>query len=405
MTSDEEYYLAATREAEGQDRNEALWAKSIALCEGDKEKAKYKYINLRVEQLKNSPPSEPKKPEPVFTKKVIDEFSLAYMPVSEFAKIKEIPEKKIIEMIRDGFYMGQVKDGNWFVNRQEVKKEDIRVDKNRTPKSKPTKTEYVPVEEFAEYKGMTSEKVIQMIKDGFYVGRVMDEKWYVSFSEVEGLNRNLTDSSDIYNWIKWALYAQVGISIVAIISGMMEYELLSNFKSGSFASEASAIAAAESNDSRQRVIGVIQFLVFIISGIIILKWIYRANLNARKMGAADMLFTPGWSIGWYFVPIANLWKPYQAMKEIWKASKNPQNWKTESVSSLLPWWWFIWIVSNLIANASCKVVMRAMRAEELDQLIMANVVTLFSKIAGIVLSLVFLSIVKQIYDYQIAGKK
>jgi hypothetical protein len=401
MKSDEEYYLAATREAEGQDRNVALWAKSIALCEGDNEKAKYKYINLRVEQLKNSSPSEPIKPEPIFTKKVIDEFSLAHMPVSEFARIKGIPEKKIIEMIRDGFYMGQIRDGSWFVNRQEVKKEDIRVDKNRTPTPKQTKNEYVPVEEFAEHKGMTSEKVIQMIKDGLYVGRIIDEKWHVSFSEIEGHTQNAADSSDVFSWTKWALYAQVGISIVAIISGMMEYELLSNFKSGNFVSESSAIAAAESNDSRQDAVGIIQFLVFIISGIIILKWIYRANLNARKMGAENMLFTPGWSIGWYFVPIANLWKPYQAMKEIWMATKNPQNWKTVSVSSLLPWWWFIWIVSNLIANASFKL---AMKAEELNQLIMANIVTLASDVAGIVLSLIFLSIVKQIYEYQDAGK-
>lgn len=401
MTSDEEHYLTATKEAEGQERNEALWAKSIALCEGDQEKAKYKYIKLRVEQLKNTPPSEPKKPEPVFTKKVLDEFSSAYMPVSEFAKIKGITEKKIIEMIRDGFYMGQVKNGNWFVSRQEVKAEDIRVVKNRTSKPKPTQTEYVPVEEFAEYKGMTSEKVIQMIKDGFYVGRIMDEKWYVSFSELDGQNQNATNSSDIFNWAKWALYAQIGISIIAIISGFMEYELLTNFKSGNFVSEASAVAAAESNDTRQGAVGVIQFLVFIISGIIILKWIYRANLNARNKGAADMQFTPGWSIGWYFLPIANLWKPYQAMKEIWKASKNPESWKTESVSSLLPWWWFVWIISNLITNASFKL---AMKAEELNQLIMANVVTIASDVAGIVLSFVFLSIVKQIYKYQNAGK-
>lgn len=401
MTSDEEHYLTATKETEGQDRNEALWAKSIALCEGDQEKAKYKYINLRVEQLKNTPSSEPKKPEPVFTKKVLYEFSSAYMPVSEFAKIKGITEKKIIEMIRDGFYMGQVKDGNWFVNRQEVKEEDIRVVKKRTSKPKPTQTEYVPVEEFSEYKGMTSEKVIQMIKDGFYVGRIMDEKWYVSFSELDGHNQNATNSSDIFNWAKWALYAQIGISTVAIISGFMEYELLANFKSGNFVSEASAVAAAESNDSRQGTVGVIQFLVFVISGIIILKWIYRANLNARNMGAADMQFSPGWSIGWYFVPIANLWKPYQAMKEIWKASKNPKSWKTESVSSLLAWWWFVWIVSNLIANASFKL---AMKAEELNQLIMANVVTIASDVAGIVLSFVFLSIVKQIYEYQNTGK-
>lgn len=66
MLSEEEYYLTATKEAEGEERNEALWAKSLALCEGDKEKAKYKYIHLRVEQLKNVLPnhSAPKNPEP-----------------------------------------------------------------------------------------------------------------------------------------------------------------------------------------------------------------------------------------------------------------------------------------------------------------------------------------------------
>lgn len=55
--SDQEYYLTATKETESEGRNEALWAKSMALCEGNEEKAKYKYIRLRVEQLNGSHPS------------------------------------------------------------------------------------------------------------------------------------------------------------------------------------------------------------------------------------------------------------------------------------------------------------------------------------------------------------
>jgi hypothetical protein len=55
--SDEEYYLTATKETESEGRNEALWDKSMALCEGNEEKAKYKYIRLRVEQLNGSHPS------------------------------------------------------------------------------------------------------------------------------------------------------------------------------------------------------------------------------------------------------------------------------------------------------------------------------------------------------------
>ena len=52
MTGDEQLYLDATNEVEGNSRNPALWAKVMALSEGDETKAKYKYINLRVESFR-----------------------------------------------------------------------------------------------------------------------------------------------------------------------------------------------------------------------------------------------------------------------------------------------------------------------------------------------------------------
>ena len=48
---DEEFYLTATKEAEGKDRDEALWAKCMAISEGDEKKAKYGYIKKRVSIL------------------------------------------------------------------------------------------------------------------------------------------------------------------------------------------------------------------------------------------------------------------------------------------------------------------------------------------------------------------
>jgi len=49
---DAEFYLTATKEVESKDRDEALWAKYMAINEGDEKKAKYSYINRRVEVLK-----------------------------------------------------------------------------------------------------------------------------------------------------------------------------------------------------------------------------------------------------------------------------------------------------------------------------------------------------------------
>jgi len=48
---DSKFFLQATQEVEDNNQNSAIWAKAMALCEGDKNKAKYEYINLRAQNL------------------------------------------------------------------------------------------------------------------------------------------------------------------------------------------------------------------------------------------------------------------------------------------------------------------------------------------------------------------
>lgn len=115
--NDEELYLEATKEAESDSRNPALWAKAVAVSEGDQEKAKYQYIKLRVEQLANRVASKGKATHG----QPIDEFDINYMPVAEFSEIKSLSETKVVEMIRQGFYVGRVRDGEWYVSRSEGK--------------------------------------------------------------------------------------------------------------------------------------------------------------------------------------------------------------------------------------------------------------------------------------------
>lgn len=81
--------------------------------------------------------------------------------------------------------------------------------------------------------------------------------------------------------------------------------------------------------------------------VFVLTWIHRANHNARALGASGLAFTPGWAVGWYFVPIAFLWKPFQAMREIWRASSAPGEWRRRPGSPLLGWWWALWILTFL----------------------------------------------------------
>ncbi len=211
-------------------------------------------------------------------------------------------------------------------------------------------------------------------------------------------NESFIDSEALTKWVRWFLYIQILMAIISLISGNMEYQLLSDYENGVYTLQEQAVADGEVNDTRQGIIGIVYLAVFIISGIIILKWIYRANYNARQLGAKDMKFTPGWSVGWYFIPIFWLWKPYQAMKEIWKANNNPSDWGNAEVSAVLPWWWFFWLVNGVLGQA---VMRMSLRAKEIPELKSVNIVYQASDMASIILALITLALVNGIYQAQI----
>jgi hypothetical protein len=86
---------------------------------------------------------------------------------------------------------------------------------------------------------------------------------------------------------------------------------------------------------------------FLASIIAVCLWTHRACANAHAL-AGDWVapsVTPGWAVGWYFVPFANLVRPYQAMNEIDSASLSQP-----SSDPKLGLWWGTWIVGNILAN-------------------------------------------------------
>ncbi|MEK0336566.1 MAG: DUF4328 domain-containing protein [Nitrosopumilus sp.] len=196
------------------------------------------------------------------------------------------------------------------------------------------------------------------------------------------------DPTSLTNFLKAILWISLGISMISLLSDFMEMNLLS----GSFSQ-----AEAESNDARQQVIGLLYLVAFVVTGIAFLKWIYRANSNCRGFDAQGMEFTPGWSIGWYFIPIANLWKPYQAMKEIWKVSKNPSNWQNETGSPLLGWWWALWLLSGFFGQLILRM---SLRADTVSSLQASTTVSIISGIIDVPLYIIAVSLISAIIAKQ-----
>ena len=89
--------------------------------------------------------------------------------------------------------------------------------------------------------------------------------------------------------------------------------------------------------------------------VLFLMWFHRAYKNLTPLGAVGLQYSPGWTIGAWFIPIGNLFIPYRIAKEIWvKSGERHEEYaflNTEStVPSVIGTWWGFWIVSNISIN-------------------------------------------------------
>jgi hypothetical protein len=95
-------------------------------------------------------------------------------------------------------------------------------------------------------------------------------------------------------------------------------------------------------------------VVFLASVVVVAMWIYRAHANLRDRGI-ELNTSPGWAVGWYFIPFANLFKPFQAMRELWTESHLEADSYGESAPGEITAWWACWLTGNILANVSMRM--------------------------------------------------
>lgn len=89
-----------------------------------------------------------------------------------------------------------------------------------------------------------------------------------------------------------------------------------------------------------------------------LVWQHSAHKRVAEAGRQGLTITPGWAVGWWFIPLANLAKVPAAMQELWKSSdprSGPEEWKSTVSSGLISAWFGIYIAGNFLSNISARV--------------------------------------------------
>lgn len=194
------------------------------------------------------------------------------------------------------------------------------------------------------------------------------------------------DPRPLKSWLTGLLVCFGGIVVASAVQDVAQIRLIDAISAESFASQEELMQAAEANDSRQQIIGVAYLILFIATVVIFGTWIHRVAQNARAISPEEFQRSPTMAVGSYFIPIVNLWIPYQAMSEIWRASRNPIGWRQDRAGAFLGWWWAIWLIANISANftaAEAEGLAEIRRASQVS--IASGALTLASVVMAVLL--------------------
>lgn len=195
------------------------------------------------------------------------------------------------------------------------------------------------------------------------------------------------------------VFIAVGINIVtmllSVVAAFRERQLLSAIQDGS-----AAIDNVQETAERYGLWVAAGSGVFLISLLVCYviggMWIYRVACNVRAFGADDLDDSPGWAVGWYAVPFANLVRPFRAMRQIWLASEAPHDWDDDKRPSLVSIWWALFVIDCIVGNISGRLG----DSKTIDGIITSQDWLIVAFLTGIPAAIAFVMVVSRITKLQ-----
>ena len=158
---------------------------------------------------------------------------------------------------------------------------------------------------------------------------------------------------------RWAI-AMLGVAgilgVLALISDVSGFGVFDAAELGKLTDK-----QAEEFDNVFGTIGILQTIAFFPTAVAFLAWLSRSVDNVPRLGGGDPEVKPNWSIIWWFIPFANLFKPYQVVADLYRRMAPIQGIATSIVVA----WWVVWVIGNIFANLAGRFWLQADNLETL----------------------------------------
>jgi hypothetical protein len=142
------------------------------------------------------------------------------------------------------------------------------------------------------------------------------------------------------------VFALIAVAaLVACVFDVLEISLMDRLIAGEDVSDAQLSA----DDTRQGILGLLRFALYVACVVTFVRWLHRAYKNLDAVAPGQRRYGTGWAIGGWFVPVLNLWRPKEIINDIWRSGGTvPPAW--------LAWWWGAFLVNGWISNLAVRSI-------------------------------------------------
>jgi hypothetical protein len=196
---------------------------------------------------------------------------------------------------------------------------------------------------------------------------------------------------DRARWAEWLLGLGALLTVAALWSSWQQLQLVQDLARG--ANIPDEVIAA--NDTRQELFGYAQLGLAIVSAAAFLMWTSAITKRLVELGVADMRYAPRWSVLGFIVPVLNLFRPYQVMSELWRASEiapGPDDpWAKKPTPLIITIWFAVLIVDNIVGRLASRSTF-----DTIEQVLQSAWLTVLADALGALTALVALRMVAEV---------
>lgn len=206
-----------------------------------------------------------------------------------------------------------------------------------------------------------------------------------------------TRIAGLTTWTVVLLVAVIVIEVATVGMAVFYLDIFNDALAGRRVSPSTAYLA----DGLARFLGISLGVVVLASFVLYLVWQYHVNRNFHALGFENMSFSPGWSVGWWFIPLANLIQVPRVVGELRRlaqATEAGRTWQVNQGTGLVIIWWLLYVLGTV---ADRIVVRRYLSSADINDYVTATWIGLGGSVCAIVASVLLIRIVQDIKRGQI----